>query len=75
MLSLFLLQNPNHNLDKRDTNCAQDADVVLYTIEGGGHTWPGGKDLPEWLVGPTTHEVNATRLMWEFYLQHSHGPK
>lgn len=57
------------------TNCAENADVILYTIEGGGHTWPGGKPLPERLFGPTTHEVNATRLMWEFYLQHPRGPK
>jgi polyhydroxybutyrate depolymerase len=56
-------------------NCAESADVVLYTIEGGGHTWPGGEDLPEWLLGPTTHEVNATRLMWEFYLRHPRGSK
>ena len=57
------------------TDCAENADVVLYTIEGGGHTWPGGKALPEWLLGKTTHEVNSTRLMWEFYVQHPRGPK
>ncbi len=51
-------------------NCADNADVVLYTVEGGGHTWPGGEELPKWLVGPTTYEINATRLMWEFYIQH-----
>lgn len=57
------------------TNCAENADVVLYSVEGGGHTWPGGKDLPKWLVGPTTHEVNATRLMWQFFVQHPRGAK
>ncbi len=57
------------------TNCAENADVVLYSVEGGGHTWPGGKPLPEWFVGPTTHEIDATRLMWEFYVQHRRGPK
>jgi len=56
------------------TNCAENADVILYTVEGGGHTWPGGKPLPEWWVGPTTREINATRVMWEFFLQHPHGP-
>ncbi len=25
------------------TNCGENADVILYTIEGGGHTWPGGE--------------------------------
>jgi polyhydroxybutyrate depolymerase len=51
-------------------HCADDAAVVLYTIKGGGHTWPGGKPLPEWFVGSTSDEVDATRLMWEFFRQH-----
>jgi polyhydroxybutyrate depolymerase len=51
-------------------NCAENADVILYSVEGGGHTWPGGKPLPEWLVGRTTREINATSVMWEFFMQH-----
>ena len=57
------------------TNCANNADVILYTVEGGGHTWPGGKPLPEWIVGRTTREINASRVMWEFFVQHPRGPK
>ena len=53
------------------THCADDASVMLYTIEGGGHTWPGGPPLPEWLVGRTSRGVDATRLMWSFFLQHT----
>ena len=52
------------------TNCADDASVVLYTVQGGGHTWPGGKPLPEWFVGRTTRSINATALMWEFFSNH-----
>jgi len=52
------------------TNCADEAAVVLYTITGGGHTWPGGTPMPEWLVGPTTQSINATRLMWDFFREH-----
>jgi polyhydroxybutyrate depolymerase len=52
------------------TDCADDASVVLYTIEGGGHTWPGGQPMPEWLVGPTSRSIDATRLMWAFFRQH-----
>jgi polyhydroxybutyrate depolymerase len=55
------------------TNCAENADVILYTVEGGGHTWPGGKFLPEWIVGRATGEISATRVMWEFFVQHPHG--
>ena len=57
------------------TNCANNADVILYTVEGGGHTWPGGKPLPEWMVGRTTREISASRVMWEFFVQHPRGPK
>ena len=52
------------------TNCADDAAVVLYTVEGGGHTWPGGKPLPEWFVGRTTRSIDATSLMWAFFGEH-----
>jgi polyhydroxybutyrate depolymerase len=51
-------------------NCVDGAAVVLYTLRGGGHTWPGGKPLPEWIVGPTNREIDATRKMWEFFLEH-----
>lgn len=51
-------------------NCADDAAVVLYTVQGGGHTWPGGTPLPEWFVGPTTRSINATSLMWSFFGEH-----
>ena len=57
------------------TNCSENANAILYTIEGGGHTWPGGGALPEWFVGPTTNDFNATRVMWEFYVQHPLGAK
>ena len=52
------------------TKCAGNATVVLYTIEGGGHTWPGGGPLPEWFVGPTTHSIDASSVMWEFFKDH-----
>jgi len=57
------------------TDCAENADVVLYTIEGGGHTWPGGKHLAEWLAGRTSDDISATRVMWEFFTQHPGGAR
>ena len=50
--------------------CADDADVVLYTIQGGGHTWPGGGYLPAWLVGRTTRSIDASSVMWAFFEEH-----
>ncbi len=52
------------------TNCADSAAVVLYTIRGGGHTWPGGKPMPEWFVGPTSRSIDATSHMWAFFREH-----
>lgn len=47
-----------------------DADVILYTIDGGGHTWPGGMPLPEFITGTTTQEISASELMWDFFMAH-----
>jgi len=52
------------------TSCAGDAAVVLYTIRGGGHTWPGGGPLPQWFVGPTSQSIDASSLMWAFFRAH-----
>ncbi|MEA2238737.1 MAG: polyhydroxybutyrate depolymerase [Thermoanaerobaculia bacterium] len=57
------------------TNCADNASVVLYTIHGGGHTWPGGPPLPEWFCGRTSHSIDATSLMWSFFRAHRLGGK
>lgn len=51
-------------------HCARNATAVLYTIEGGGHTWPGGGELPGWFVGTTTHTIDASSVMWEFFKAH-----
>ena len=58
----------------RYSDCHQDADVVFYTIAGGGHTWPGGSPLPEWITGKTSQEIDATQLMWEFFQEYSLAP-
>ncbi|MBU6453487.1 MAG: hypothetical protein KGS72_17035 [Cyanobacteria bacterium REEB67] len=52
---------------KRETYGA--GDVVLYVIEGGGHTWPGAlqvKSLAE-LCGATSQDIDASELMWDFF--------
>jgi polyhydroxybutyrate depolymerase len=52
------------------TNCADDAAVVLFRVQGGGHSWPGGKPPPEWLAGSTSNSIDATSLMWAFFREH-----
>jgi polyhydroxybutyrate depolymerase len=58
------------------TNCADNADVALYTIKGEGHQWPGGKRVAaEWVLGHYSHSIDATRQMWVFFSEHSLTPK
>lgn len=45
------------------------ADVVLYTVQDGGHAWPGGARGWSFGAEPTT-EISATDLMWEFFVRH-----
>ncbi|MFI5048005.1 MAG: alpha/beta hydrolase family esterase [Acidimicrobiia bacterium] len=45
--------------------------VVLYRIEGGGHTWPGGAQyLPARLVGPIARSLDATGIIVEEFRAH-----
>jgi polyhydroxybutyrate depolymerase len=52
--------------------CANDSRVTLCTIEGGGHTWPGGRPyrLPGLNIGKTTFDIDANEAMWEFFEEH-----
>ncbi len=54
----------------RFSDCLDGSEVVFYTIAEGGHTWPGGNPMPEWLTGPTSQDIEASRVMWEFFEQH-----
>jgi polyhydroxybutyrate depolymerase len=47
-------------------------DVVLYPIEGMGHTWPSGITFdPAWARLPGSIEgTNANEVLWSFFEQH-----
>jgi polyhydroxybutyrate depolymerase len=50
---------------RRYTGCDEGVEVVLYTIDGGGHTWPGGPPVPG--LGKTSRDIDATEVMWRFF--------
>lgn len=53
--------------------CSQkgEAEVLLYMIEGMGHTWPGMRiSLPEHVFGKSTDKIQACDTIWEFFQQH-----
>lgn len=47
-------------------DCTDGVDVVLYTVFGGGHTWPGA----EVTIGPTTQTIDATELALDWFDAH-----
>jgi poly(3-hydroxybutyrate) depolymerase len=54
---------------ERFTGCLQEAEVVLVSVPAMGHAWPGGPARPGLSESPAA--VDATRLMWEFFVEHS----
>jgi polyhydroxybutyrate depolymerase len=54
---------------ERWSGCRDGREVVLYTIEGGGHTWPGGPAVGR-SVGRVSRELEATGVIWSFFAEH-----
>jgi polyhydroxybutyrate depolymerase len=51
--------------------CRDGTEVILYTVKGGGHTWPGGLQyMREQLVGKTSRDFSATETIWQFFKAH-----
>jgi polyhydroxybutyrate depolymerase len=58
----------------RYTDGRDGAEVVLWTVSDGGHTWPGGaatKAEERKGVGPVSKQLDASQLLWEFFERHS----
>jgi polyhydroxybutyrate depolymerase len=54
------------------SNGNNNTEVILYVIEGGGHTWPGGYQyLPEVIIGKTSRDLNAAEVIWNFFEKHT----
>lgn len=56
-------------------DCQEGAEVVLYTIEGGGHTWPGNMDYVDAAlevgVGLISADLDGSVALWEFVSEFS----
>lgn len=52
--------------------CREGSQVIVYVIEGGGHTWPSGSQyLPEVIVGKTSRDIDANQVLWNFFRPHA----
>jgi polyhydroxybutyrate depolymerase len=54
-------------------NCDDDVEVALYTLEGGGHTWPGAPLSAN--LGSFFPYINATDVIWDFFEAHPKSVK
>jgi polyhydroxybutyrate depolymerase len=51
-------------------DCARGGEIVLYTVEGLGHVWPGApNNLSRWL-GHSSCKLLATKVIWQFFKTH-----
>jgi polyhydroxybutyrate depolymerase len=47
--------------------CTDGAEVAHWKLTGAGHGWPGGPSgLPESIIGPETHVIDAATEVWAF---------
>jgi polyhydroxybutyrate depolymerase len=52
--------------------CGHETEVLLYAIEGGGHTWPGGDQyMPARIIGRTSRDADANEVIWDFFKRHT----
>ncbi len=64
-------QRVTHDVDLTRYPCPATGDVELYSVLGGGHTWPGSTyPSPAPLTGATTTSINADQLIWDFFRAH-----
>ncbi|OGI44382.1 MAG: hypothetical protein A2150_06050 [Candidatus Muproteobacteria bacterium RBG_16_64_11] len=49
-------------------SCRDGSEVLLYAIEGGGHTWPGGYQYrPERVIGKGSRDLDGAEVIWNFF--------
>lgn len=59
--------------ERRD--CKNGTRVALYRVEGGGHTWPGGRQyLPQRVVGRVSQDIDASSVIFQFFAEQAALP-
>ena len=53
-------------------DCPPGADVEMYRVANGGHSWPGSdfSSKVASVIGSTTMSISANELMWDFFEAH-----
>lgn len=49
----------------------EGTEVILYAVEGGGHTWPGGIQYEaEAVIGRVCRDIDGSEVIWQFFKAH-----
>lgn len=67
-------ENDPTRVTRLSHTCPAGAEVIRFDIAGGGHTWPGRDNwYPAFIVGQTSHQIDATEEIWAFFQRHKRG--
>lgn len=62
------LINDGTTITRQEYSCPGGKPVIGYTVNNGGHTWPGGPQyLPKLVVGTASKNLDACRVIWSFF--------
>ncbi|MBD24225.1 MAG: hypothetical protein CMG46_04380 [Candidatus Marinimicrobia bacterium] len=65
---LEYLPNTGSRVERMHFSCRGGAPVTLYSLSEAGHTWPGHNNIaPQFIVGGTSMDIDATKVIWEFF--------
>lgn len=52
------------------SDCGDNTEVVYHIVNGMGHTWPPKEGKVKLISGPTSGNIDATKVFWEFFKEH-----
>jgi polyhydroxybutyrate depolymerase len=63
--------SPETSVTLFTVGCADDNELLLYAVQGGGHNWPGVEGIiPQEFAGNVTMDIQASSVIWEFFSRH-----
>jgi polyhydroxybutyrate depolymerase len=62
---------PETRVQILSVNCPEGNEVILYSIHGGGHNWPGKTGIPKAISGNVSMDIDATEVIWNFFKAHA----
>lgn len=66
-----VLTSDGTSVEKRTyNNCPSGKEIISYVVAGMGHNWPPMPAQAPRISGPTSQNINATDVFWDFFEAH-----